>query len=195
MLARNNNSNVPYCDSFQILEEIIYLSPDPASQTVIKTGVLRLSFYLHWLKSTMMKSLIRGNVESESKVVFQAYYDTFIKGKKNGFVEKVKPKVQAGGKKGRSLMVEASTHLAKVADRQRKKAMQEEDAKKEEERKKAKELEAKRHDADDWFEYIKLFAIDIGTEIYRYANREPTNFMLICILIMLFYVNWRIGSL
>ena len=82
-----------------------------------------------------------------------------------------------------------------MADRQRKKSKKEEEAKKEEERKKAKELEAKRHDAEDTFEYLKLFAIDIGTEVYRYANREPTNFLLICCLIMLLYVNWRIGSL
>ena len=31
MIARNNTSSVPYCDSFQVLEEIIFISPDPAS--------------------------------------------------------------------------------------------------------------------------------------------------------------------
>ena len=92
-------------------------------------------------------------------------------------------------------MVESSLHLQKVADRERKKAMKEEDDKKEEEQKKAKELEAKRHDAEDWFEYVKLFAIDIGTEVYRYANREPTNFILILIFMMLFMISWRIGTL
>ena len=92
-------------------------------------------------------------------------------------------------------MVESSHYLQKVADRERKKAQQEEDAKKEEEQKKAKELEAKRHDAEDNLEYVKLFAVDIGTEIYRYANREPTNFLLICIVFMLLIINWRIGSL
>lgn len=92
-------------------------------------------------------------------------------------------------------MVESSLHLQKVADRERKKAMKEEDDKKEEEQKKAKELEAKRHDAEDWLEYVKLFAIDIGTEVQRYANREPTNFILILIFMMLFMISWRIGTL
>lgn len=31
MLCRNNNRNVPYCDSFQIIEEYIVLSPEPGS--------------------------------------------------------------------------------------------------------------------------------------------------------------------
>ena len=89
--------------------------------------------------------------------------------KRNLFVEKKPPAAPPGSKKGRSLMVESSLHLQKVADRERKKAQAEEEAKKEEERKKAKELEAKRHDAEDWFEYVKLFVIDIGTEVIRYA--------------------------
>lgn len=109
----------------------------------------------------MMKGLIRGNVESECKTVFAAYVDTWIKGKKHAFVEKKQPE-RSTGKKGRSLMVESSKHMQKIADQQRKKAMKEEDAKKEEERKKAKELEAKRHDAEDWIEYVKLLAVDIG---------------------------------
>lgn len=192
MLIRNNNRDVPYCDSFQVIEEFLFVSPDPSSQPVIKSGVLRLSFFTQWLKSTLMKSLINSNVQNESKIVFQAYVDSYIKGKKNVFVEKKPP---AKAKKGRSLMVESSLHMQKVADRERKKAMKEEEAKKEEEQKKAKELEAKRHDAEDWLEYVKLFAIDIGTEVYRYANREPTNFLLILIFIMLFVLNWRIGSL
>ena len=85
--------------------------------------------------------------------------------------------------------------MQKVADRQLRKAQKEEEAKKEEERKKAKELEAKRHEAEDWIEYIKLFAIDISTAVTLYAQRQPTNFLLILIFFMLFYVNWRIGSL
>ena len=92
-------------------------------------------------------------------------------------------------------MVESSLHLQKVAERERKKATKVEDEKKEEEQKKAKELEAKRHDAEDKFEYVKLLAIDIGTEVYRYANREPTNFLLICIFTMLLLISWRIGTL
>ncbi len=143
----------------------------------------------------MMKSLIRGNVETETKAVFASFCENFITGKKNAFVEKKPPAAPAGGKKGRSLMVESSLHLQKVADRERKKAQAEEEAKKEEERKKAKELEAKRHDAEDWFEYVKLFVIDIGTEVIRFAQREPTNFLLILIFMMLLLINWRIGSL
>jgi len=56
-------------------------------------------------------------------------------------------------------------------------------------------LEAKRHDAKDKLEYARLLVMDIGTTVYRYAQREPTNFLLICIFFMLFYINWRIGSL
>lgn len=123
-----------------------------------------MSFYLEWLKTTMMKPLIRSNVEHETKNVFQALVDTFIRAKKHGFVEK-KPPALPLGKKGRSMMVESSLHLQKVADRERKKAMKEVEAKKEEEKKKAKELEAKRHEAEDWIEYMRLFAVDIGTLI------------------------------
>mmetsp|Transcript_19911 Transcript_19911/g.26874 ORF Transcript_19911/g.26874 Transcript_19911/m.26874 type:complete len:140 (-) Transcript_19911:158-577(-) len=139
-----------------------------------------------------MKSLIRSNVDSETKANLSAYLDTRIKQKQLTFVEKKAPVV---AKKGRSLKVESSLHLQKVADRERKKAQKEEEAKKEEERRKAKELEAKRHDAEDWFEYLKLFAVDIGTAVTQYAQKEPTNFLLILIFFMLFYVNWRLGSL
>ena len=62
-------------------------------------------------------------------------------------------------------MIEQANQLQRAADRERKKANAQEDAKKEEEIKLAKELEAKRHDAEDWLEYVKLFAIDIGTEV------------------------------
>ena len=141
-----------------------------------------------------MKSIINSNVQNESKTVFAAFADNFIKARKLNFIEKKPPVAKGRGNKGRSLMVESSLHLQKVADRERKKAKQEEEAKKEEEQKKAKELEAKRHDAEDWFEYVKLFAVDIGTEIYRYASREPTNFMLILIMLMLLVISWRIGS-
>ena len=196
ILCRNNSRDVPYCDSFQMIEEIMFISPEPSSQPVIKSGALRLSFFAQWLKSTMMKSIINKNIQAEGAAVFAAYATDFIKGKKHGFVEKKPPTTSRKGvNKGRSLMVESSLHLQKVADRERKKAMKEEEAKKEEEQKKAKELEAKRHDAEDWLEYVKLFAIDIGTEVHRYANREPTNFLLILIFLMLFMINWRIGSL
>ena len=134
MLIRNNNRDVPYCDSFQLIEEILFISPSASSQPVIKSGVLRLSFFAQWLKSTMMKSIINSNIQSESKTVFQAYHDVYIKAKKHIFVEKKPPAKQPAMKKGgRSLMVESSLHLQKVADRERKKAQKEEDAKKEEE--------------------------------------------------------------
>ena len=75
IIVRNNTKEVPYCDCFQIFEEILFLSPDPASQPIIKSGVLRISFYIQWLKSTLMKSLIRSNVESEQKAIFAMYVD------------------------------------------------------------------------------------------------------------------------
>ena len=85
--------------------------------------------------------------------------------------------------------------MQKVADRQLRKIQKEEEAKKEEERKKAKELEAKRHDAEDWVEFIKLCAVDISTAVQLYANKNPTNFLLILVFMMLLCVNWRIGTL
>jgi len=151
-----------------------------------------MSFYLQWLKSTMMKSLIRGNVDSETKLILNAYVDVFIKEKKLTFVEKKAP---VTARKGRSLKVESSRQMQKVADRERKKVQKEEIAKQDEEKRKAKELEAKRHDAEDWIEWTKLFMIDIGTEVQRYAHAEPTNFLLILICFMLFITNWRLGSL
>jgi len=110
----------------------------------------------------MMKSIIRSNVDSETKQILNAYNDTYIKEKRLTFVEKKAPVM---AKKGRSMKVESSLQMQKVADRERKKVKKEEDAKKEEEKRKAKELEAKRHDAEDWFEYAKLFMIDVGTEV------------------------------
>lgn len=70
-----------------------------------------------------MKSLINSNVQTESKTVFAAFADSFIKAKKHSFVEK-KPPTNPRGRvnKGRSLLVESSLHLQKVADRERKKA-------------------------------------------------------------------------
>ena len=44
ILCRNNSRDVPYCDSFQVLEEILFVSPDPSSQPVIRSGALRLAF-------------------------------------------------------------------------------------------------------------------------------------------------------
>ena len=165
IFVRNNTRDVPYCDSFQVIEEFLFLSPDPSSQPVIKSGIYRMCFHLQWLKSTLMKSIIQRNVDTETKTVFQAFVDGQIKAKKLTFVEKKAPVM----KKGRSLMVESSLHLKKVADRERQKVKMEEEAKREEERKKAKELEAKRHNAEDWLEYLKLLAFDIGTEVQRYA--------------------------
>jgi len=73
----------------------------------------------------MMKVLIRGNVESESKATFAAFVENFIKGKNNSFVEKKPPaKVDRRGRP--SMMVESSMHLQKVADRERKKQMKDE---------------------------------------------------------------------
>ena len=63
--------------------------------------------------------------------MFAAYVDNFIKAKKLSFIEKKPPAKKAS--KGRSLMVESSHYLKKVADRERKKVQKEEDAKKEEE--------------------------------------------------------------
>lgn len=108
VFCRNNTREVPYCDSFQVIEEFLLLSPDPSTQPEIKSGALRMSFHLQWLKSTLMKSLIRGNVETETKAVFNGFVENLIKAKKLAFVEKKAP---VSSKKGRSMMVESSLHL------------------------------------------------------------------------------------
>ena len=73
MIIRNNTRDVPYCDSFQMIEEFMFISPEPNSQPVIKSGVLRLSFFAQWLKSTLMKSIINSNIQAEGKAVAEAY--------------------------------------------------------------------------------------------------------------------------
>ena len=90
-LQKNTTRNVPYCDCFYVVEEWLILSPDPASQPIIKSSIIRLSFFTVWVKSTMMKSIIRSNVESESKAAFAAFVDSWVKGKRHGFVEKKPP--------------------------------------------------------------------------------------------------------
>lgn len=94
-----------------------------------------------------MKSIIRSNVDSETKQIISFYADMYIRQKQFNFVEKKMPVV---AKKGRNMKVESSLTMQKVADRQLRKQQKEEEAKKEEERRKAKELEAKRHEAEDW---------------------------------------------
>lgn len=139
-----------------------------------------------------MKSLISRNVDSETKQIISSYADMYIRQKQFNFVEKKMPVV---AKKGRNMKVESSLTMQKVADRQLRKQQKEEEAKKEEERRKAKELEAKRHEAEDWQQYVKLAAIDLFTIVQLYAKRQPTNFLLIIIGCILLYANWRIGSL
>lgn len=90
-LQKNTTRNVPYCDCFYVVEEWLILSPDPASQPIIKSSIIRLSFFTVWVKSTMMKSIIRSNVEFESKAAFAAFVDSWVKGKRHGFVEKKPP--------------------------------------------------------------------------------------------------------
>ena len=69
ILCRNNTKDVPYCDTFQVLDELLFVSPEASSQPIIKSGALRQSFSIQWLKSTMMKGMIRGNVDTETKAV------------------------------------------------------------------------------------------------------------------------------
>ena len=139
-----------------------------------------------------MKSLISRNVDSETKQIISSYADMYIRQKQFNFVEKKMPVV---AKKGRNMKVESSLTMQKVADRQLRKQQKEEEAKKEEERRKAKELEAKRHEAEDWQQYVKLAAIDLFTIVQLYAKPQPTNFLLIIIGCILLYANWRIRSL
>ena len=105
VMSRNNTRQVPMSDTFQLIDEYIFLSPDPSTQPVIKTGVLRISYRLQWLKSTIMKSIIRSNVDSETKQIINSYADMYIRQKQFNFVEKKMPVV---AKKGRNMKVESS---------------------------------------------------------------------------------------
>jgi hypothetical protein len=63
----NRNHDVPYCDCFGVEEEWWVASPPGA-----KCAALRISYGILWYKSSMMKSIIRSNTESESKMAFEA---------------------------------------------------------------------------------------------------------------------------
>ena len=79
IFSRNNTREVPYCDTFQLIDEYIFFSPEPSSQPVIKSGVLRMSYRVDWLKRTIMKSLITSNVDSETKSIITSYADMYIR--------------------------------------------------------------------------------------------------------------------
>lgn len=72
----------------------------------------------------MMKAIIRGNVDTETKATHQAFVDTFVKAKGFNFAEKKPPAAldRLGGKK-KSNMYESSQHLKKVAERDQRKRM------------------------------------------------------------------------
>ena len=69
---------MPYCDSFAVCEEWFLESPDPASQPVIKSCVLRVGYKLTWYKSTMMKGTITKASNSEVEAVMKEYVQKMI---------------------------------------------------------------------------------------------------------------------
>ena len=84
MRAVNRNNDIPYCDCFGIEEDWNLMSPPGA-----KCCVLRISYAIIWFKSTMMKSIIRSNTDSESKIVWNAYGEWVVKD--YAFKEKKRP--------------------------------------------------------------------------------------------------------
>ena len=61
--------SVPYCDNFVVVEEWSVLQLTPQSQCC----VLRVTYGIHFVKSTMMRSMITSSTVSETKKSWDAF--------------------------------------------------------------------------------------------------------------------------
>lgn len=77
-------NGVPYCDTFQIDEEWTVLGLGPQS----KACVFRSTYAITMLKSTMMKSIICQNTQSESKKSWDAFTQWVYQTNQHQFIEK-----------------------------------------------------------------------------------------------------------
>jgi len=83
----NKTSDVPYCDTFAVEEEwYLASSPNPNS----KSAVLRIAMIPVWYKSTMMKSMILGNIKKEAAAAWEAWKTDFLTHPNATFVQKKK---------------------------------------------------------------------------------------------------------
>ena len=49
--------------------------------------------------------------------------------------------------------------------------------------------------AECWQETVMFFATDLFSFLHKQATESPTQFMIGCILVLLFWMNWRLGSM
>ena len=71
----NRTTEVPYCDTFGVEEEWYVASTGNPNS---KSAVLRITMTPVWYKSTMMKSMILGNIKKDSLVVWEAWKTEFL---------------------------------------------------------------------------------------------------------------------
>ena len=70
------NSDVPFCDSFMTESELLVLGYDKPGACCC---IIRTTCQTIWLKFCMMKSVVRSNTESETKIAMQQWEDMYIK--------------------------------------------------------------------------------------------------------------------
>lgn len=167
MRALSQTNDVPYCDCFAVEEEWQIASPPGA-----KCCALRISYCILWYKSTMMKSIIKSNTESESKTVWDAYKEWILK--EAPFKEKKKPVKQSKGIK-----------YERVGEKKKRKTVVVEEVK--------APVEPVR-EAENWQQKIMFLAMDIFEFLRKEAQTDPQRFMMGVMLVMLFWLNWKLGS-
>jgi hypothetical protein len=64
----SKNSDVPFCDSFMLEFEMLVVGPDKPNAGCC---IVRQTMQIIWLKFCMMKSVIRGQTESETRAAYQ----------------------------------------------------------------------------------------------------------------------------
>ena len=70
MRVLNKSHGVPYCDTFGVEEEWFIVSPPGAN---VKCSTIRITVGAIWYKSTMMKSMINGNITKEAAAAWAAW--------------------------------------------------------------------------------------------------------------------------
>ena len=95
MRVLNRTYDVPYCDTFGVEEEWFIASPPGPN---VKSACVRITTGSVWFKSTMMKSMINGNVTKESKVNWAAYKEEILS-RGHLFVQKKRKAIASGKRK------------------------------------------------------------------------------------------------
>jgi len=70
MKITNKTRGVPYCDCFFIEEDWCIVS---MPQKGVNSCGLKISYEIKWLQSTMMRSVIAGQTNSESKAFWEKW--------------------------------------------------------------------------------------------------------------------------